>query len=166
MLSDEGVEIGRFKVRRLMSELGLICKQPGPHAYKQATVERPDIPNRLNRELQRQRPTKCGAVTLPTSGPASDGVIWPWCWTFMLAALLAGRYPPARMPSWLSKHWIMPTSSAAGRGGSVPFGSGQPVRQPLVPSAALALPNGAKHEPPGKLLGQCPDGEPIPEPEM
>ena len=31
MLNDEGVEIGRFKVRRLMSELGLICKQPaGP----------------------------------------------------------------------------------------------------------------------------------------
>ena len=40
MLNEEGVVIGRFKVRRLMSELGLICKQPGPHAYKQATVER------------------------------------------------------------------------------------------------------------------------------
>jgi hypothetical protein len=36
MLNDEGVLIGRFKVRRLMSELGLTCKQPGPRAYKQA----------------------------------------------------------------------------------------------------------------------------------
>jgi len=24
--------------------LGLVCKQPGKHAYKQATVERVDIP--------------------------------------------------------------------------------------------------------------------------
>ncbi|AFP32195.1 hypothetical protein MRBBS_3259 [Marinobacter sp. BSs20148] len=45
-------------VRRLMSELGLICKQPGPHAYKQATVERPDIPNRLNREFGVSRPDR------------------------------------------------------------------------------------------------------------
>ena len=27
MLNDDGVVIGRFKVRRLMSELGLICKR-------------------------------------------------------------------------------------------------------------------------------------------
>jgi len=45
LLNEQGVVIGRFKVRSLMSELGLICKQPGPHAYKQATVERVDIPN-------------------------------------------------------------------------------------------------------------------------
>ncbi|MCP4064233.1 MAG: transposase, partial [Gammaproteobacteria bacterium] len=32
LLSEEGIVVGRFKVRRLMSELGLICKQPGPHA--------------------------------------------------------------------------------------------------------------------------------------
>jgi len=44
-------EIGRFKVRRLWAEIGLICKQPGPHAYKQATVERPDIPNILDRQF-------------------------------------------------------------------------------------------------------------------
>lgn len=31
LLNDQGVGIGRFKVRRLMSELGLVCKQPGPH---------------------------------------------------------------------------------------------------------------------------------------
>jgi len=50
-LNDAGIEIGRFKVRRLMAEIGLICKQPGPHAYKQATVERPDIPNVLDRQF-------------------------------------------------------------------------------------------------------------------
>ena len=48
-----------------MSELGLICKQPGPHAYKLATVERPDIPNVLNREFEPDRPNKvwCGDIT-------------------------------------------------------------------------------------------------------
>jgi putative transposase len=70
MLNDEGVLIGRFKVRRLMSELGLICKQPGPHAYKQATVERPDIPNRLNREFSVSRPDQawCGDITYIWAG--------------------------------------------------------------------------------------------------
>ncbi|WP_152993130.1 IS3 family transposase [Pseudomonas aeruginosa] len=54
MLREEGVTIGRFRVRRLMRELGLVSKQPGSHAYKQATVERPDIPNRLNRKFARR----------------------------------------------------------------------------------------------------------------
>ncbi len=62
MLREEGVTIGRFRVRRLMRELGLVSKQPGSHAYKQATVERPDIPNRLNREFATEHPNQvwCG----------------------------------------------------------------------------------------------------------
>lgn len=51
MMQKEGDQIGRFKVRGLMRELALVSKQPGSHAYKQATVERPDIPNILNREF-------------------------------------------------------------------------------------------------------------------
>src|SRR3569832_1170477 len=49
MMQESGIEIGRFKVRHLMRELGLISKQPGPPAYKQTKVEQPDIPNQLNR---------------------------------------------------------------------------------------------------------------------
>ena len=56
LLSEQGVVIGRFKVRSLMNELGLICKQPGLHAYKQATVERVDIPNLLTREFNVEQP--------------------------------------------------------------------------------------------------------------
>ncbi|HFK8504125.1 TPA: IS3-like element IS222 family transposase [Pseudomonas aeruginosa] len=65
MLREEGVTIGRFRVRRLMRELGLVSKQPGSHAYKQATVERPDIPNRLNREFTTEHPNQvwCGDIT-------------------------------------------------------------------------------------------------------
>jgi len=64
-MQGEGYEIGRFRVRRLMRELGLTCKQPGPHAYKQATVERPDIPNHLNREFEVAAPNQvwCGDIT-------------------------------------------------------------------------------------------------------
>ncbi|HCL3745347.1 TPA: IS3 family transposase [Pseudomonas aeruginosa] len=65
MLREEGMTIGRFRVRRLMRELGLVSKQPGSHAYKQATVERPDIPNRLNREFATEHPNQvwCGDIT-------------------------------------------------------------------------------------------------------
>lgn len=52
MMKENGEQIGRFKVRGLMRELALVSKQPGSHAYKQATVERPDIPNILNREFE------------------------------------------------------------------------------------------------------------------
>ena len=64
-MQSEGFNVGRFKVRRLMRELNLTCKQPGPHAYKQATDERLDIPNRLNREFEMAAPNQvwCGDIT-------------------------------------------------------------------------------------------------------
>lgn len=34
-----------------MHESGFVCQQPRSHKYKQATVERPDIPNRLDQEF-------------------------------------------------------------------------------------------------------------------
>lgn len=65
MLRDEGVKVGRFKVRGLMKEQGLISKQPGSHAYKSATVERPDIPNHLERQFTVAAPNTvwCGDIT-------------------------------------------------------------------------------------------------------
>lgn len=69
-LNERGISIGRFKVRKLMNELGLICKQPGPHAYKQATVERLDIPNHLDREFTTAQPNQvwCGDITYIWTG--------------------------------------------------------------------------------------------------
>ncbi|WP_139835915.1 IS3 family transposase [Pseudomonas sp. R16(2017)] len=65
MMQEDGQQIGRFKVRGLMRELDLVSKQPGSHAYKQATVERPDIPNILNREFDVPAPNQvwCGDIT-------------------------------------------------------------------------------------------------------
>jgi putative transposase len=65
LMQDEGIMIGRFKVRRLMKEMNLVSKQPGPHAYKKATVERLDIPNTLNRAFDIELPNQvwCGDIT-------------------------------------------------------------------------------------------------------
>jgi putative transposase len=70
MMCEDGIKIGRFKVSRLMSEAGLICKQPGAHAYKKATVERPDIPNELNRQFNVTQSNQvwCGDITYIWTG--------------------------------------------------------------------------------------------------
>ena len=70
LLREDGITIGRFKVRRLMKELNLVCKQPGPHAYKQATVERVDIPNALNRAFATPEPNQvwCGDISYVWAG--------------------------------------------------------------------------------------------------
>ncbi len=65
MIREDGIEIGRFKVRKLVSEMNLVSKQPGSHAYKKATVERPDIPNVLDRAFTVSAPNEvwCGDIT-------------------------------------------------------------------------------------------------------
>ncbi len=65
MMKEDGMQIGRFKVRKLMREMNFISKQPGSHAYKKATVERPDIPNVLDREFNVTSPNEvwCGDIT-------------------------------------------------------------------------------------------------------
>lgn len=65
MMREDGIEIGRYKVRSLMKEAGLTCKQPGSHSYKHATIERPDIPNRLDRQFNVEQPNQvwCGDIT-------------------------------------------------------------------------------------------------------
>lgn len=65
MMREEGIQIGRFKVRKLMREMKLISKQPGSYAYKKATVERPDITNVLERAFDVTAPNQvwCGDVT-------------------------------------------------------------------------------------------------------
>ena len=76
MMKEDGLQIGRFKVRMLMREMNWISKQPGSHAYKKATVERPDIPNVLNREFAVASPNQvwCGDITYIWARAA--GTIW------------------------------------------------------------------------------------------
>ena len=60
MMRDLGHQIGRFKVRSLIKEAGLVSKQPGAHRYQVTRSERPDIPNLLAREFDVQQ---CGDMT-------------------------------------------------------------------------------------------------------
>ena len=70
MMRELGYQIGRFKVRNLMKEVGLVSKQPGAHRYKVAQSERPDIPNLLAREFDVQQPNQvwCGDITYVWAG--------------------------------------------------------------------------------------------------
>lgn len=104
-MREQGATIGRFKVSRLMDELGLICKQPGGHGYKRAPVERVDIPNMLNRQFNvaHQNLVWCGEITY----------LWAqgrWHYLAVVLDLLraaswVGRSRRVLMPIWSCKHW-------------------------------------------------------------
>ncbi len=113
MMRELGYQIGRFKVRNLMKEAGLVSKQPGAHRYKVAQSERPDIPNLLVREFDVPQPNQvwCGVVILPTSGSEVVGITWPQCSTFIPGGSWAGRCLTSLMQHWPSKHWRWPISS-------------------------------------------------------
>ncbi|PPA27874.1 IS3 family transposase [Aeromonas jandaei] len=70
MMRELGYQIGRFKVRNLMKEAGLVSKQPGAHRYQVARSERPDTPNLLAREFDVQQPNQvwCGDITYVWAG--------------------------------------------------------------------------------------------------
>lgn len=70
MMKEDSMQIGRFKVRKLRREMNLISKQPGSHAYKKATEERPDIPNVLNPGFTVASSNKvwCGDITYVWAG--------------------------------------------------------------------------------------------------
>ncbi len=104
MMRELGYQIGRFKVRNLMKEAGLVSKQPGAHRYKVAQSERPDIPNLLAREFDVPQPNQvwCGDITYVWAGGR---------WHYLAAVLdlhtrglLGGRCQINQMPSWPSKH--------------------------------------------------------------
>jgi len=125
LLNDEGVVIGRFKVRSLMKELGLTCKQPGPHAYKKATIERPDIPNRLAREFTVDRPDQvwCGDITYIWSGQR---------WSYLAVVLdlyarhvVVGLCPPVPTQAWRYERWTVPGSKVVS---SISMTQGKPHR--------------------------------------
>ncbi|CCO44934.1 transposase (fragment) [Vibrio nigripulchritudo SOn1] len=86
MMRELGYQIGRFKVRRLMKEAQLISKQPGSHRYKHATVERPDIPNQLDRKFAVDEPNQvwCGDITYIWAGQR-------WCYLAIVIDLYRRR---------------------------------------------------------------------------
>lgn len=111
MMRELGHLVGRFKVRSLMKEAGLVSKQPGAHRYQVARSERPDIPNLLAREFDVQQANRCGVAISPTSGPRVVGITWPQCSTCIPDGSWAGQCLTSLMQNWQSKRWRWPISS-------------------------------------------------------
>ena len=57
-MRDLGHQIGRFTVRSLMKEAGLVSKQPSIYRYQVTRSERLDILNLLAREFDVQQPNQ------------------------------------------------------------------------------------------------------------
>lgn len=164
MMREEGTAIGRFTVSRLMEELGLICKQPGSHAYKQATVERIDIPNHLNRQFEVDAPNQvwCGDITY----------VWAQGrWHYLAAVLdlftrrVVGWAFSTRPDADLVVQALDMAYEQRGRPQGLLFHSDQggQYAESEIPSAPVALSDTAEHEPSRKLSGQFSDGEAVPQ---
>ena len=70
-LSQQGDEIGRYKVSRLMKEAEIESKQPGKkHKYRDSAAEFPTIENKLNRQFTvcRINEVWCGDITFIWAG--------------------------------------------------------------------------------------------------
>ncbi|MFV8449445.1 IS3 family transposase [Vibrio campbellii] len=86
MLRSENINVGRFKVQKIMHDADLVSKQPGSHKYKHAKSERPDIPNLLKREFSVAAPNRvwCGDITYIWSGSK-------WCYLAVVLDLFSRR---------------------------------------------------------------------------
>lgn len=86
MMRTQGHKIGRYRIRRLMKESGLRCKQPGAHTYKTATAERTEVPNTLNRQFSPSQPNQvwCGDITYIWAGSR-------WCYLATVIDLYSRR---------------------------------------------------------------------------
>jgi len=69
-LANAGHQLGLFKIRRMMRELGLVSCQPGRHKYKMVDQPHTEIPNILNREFDVEAPNLfwCGDITYVWTG--------------------------------------------------------------------------------------------------
>ena len=70
LVSNEGIELSRYRAGRLMKQLSLVsCQQP-KHAYKKGGSEHPAIENHLSRDFNPSQPNQswCGDVTYIWTG--------------------------------------------------------------------------------------------------
>lgn len=79
ILRQEKIQIGRYKVIRLMKEAGVVSKQSGSHKYKVAKTEHIHIPNRLERNFSPMMPNQVwtGDITY----------IWAGRWIYLSVVL-------------------------------------------------------------------------------
>jgi putative transposase len=70
MVSQDGINLSRYRARRLMKDLGLVSCQLPKHAYKKALQPHVAIPNYLSRQFDVKAPNQvwCGDVTYIWTG--------------------------------------------------------------------------------------------------
>ena len=70
MVSQDGIDLSRYRARRLMKDLGLVSCQLPKHAYKKVLQPHVAIPNHLNRQFDVDEPNQvwCGDVTYIWTG--------------------------------------------------------------------------------------------------
>lgn len=154
----DGVSIGRFKVRRLMREANLVSRQPRRAPYKHGRQEKPDVPNRLDREFAVEQPNQvwCGDITYLWAGGR-------WCYLAVVMDLFARRVvgwavsdsPDAR----LAENALAHAWQQRGRPRDVMFHSDQGV-QYAARSYATALSRFGM-EPSMSRRGNCWDNAPM-----
>jgi len=76
-LSKLGIKARRYKVRRLMSELGLKVRYPKKFKVTTDSGHNDAIsPNKLDRQLQLKLRTRCGRLISATFGHLKAGFMW------------------------------------------------------------------------------------------
>ena len=115
MMREEGTAIGRFKVSRLIAELGWAASNLAstPTSKPRWSVSTFRIISTESSRLGRQ--ITSGAATSLMFGRRGDGITWLWCWICSLAERWAGhsRYGPT--PTLLCKRWKWLSSSVVDR---------------------------------------------------
>jgi transposase InsO family protein len=87
-LREQGKQVGRNRVARLMKEAGLQGRQA--RRYRVRTTDSvhhdPVAPDGWPRRPRQPSPMRCGSPTSPMWRPARAGYTWPACSTFTAAA--------------------------------------------------------------------------------
>ena len=101
-LRDSGLTVGRRRIARLMRDNGLRARQK--RRFKRTTDSHhawPVAPNLLDQASRQRRPTRSGAPTSPTCGPAKAGCISPLSSTYSRAGSSAGQRVIGCIGIWL-----------------------------------------------------------------
>ncbi len=86
LLMNEGTKVGRYLIRRLMKQSGLVSKQPKAKPYAQYQAEYLEVPNKLARAFKPDRPNQIwtGDITYIWTGKS-------WCYLAVVLDLYARK---------------------------------------------------------------------------